>query len=152
MSRNRVETKTVYRPKGRPPVGGATKTPISFRIHPGLLDRLNSIADDRGMPYQTLMHDLLADEVANIWSYEQANEMGKAADLAYQLNQILDKFRADCPNFEEHAAKLEGLLSGLKMDMFGTADLDDDDDFDEEEAPIVTRKPKKSTAKKVKAS
>ncbi|MFA5507370.1 MAG: hypothetical protein WC314_24520 [Vulcanimicrobiota bacterium] len=148
MSKNRVESKTVYRPKGRPPVGGVTKTPISFRVHPGVLERLSSIADERGMPYQTLMHDLLANEVANIWHYKQAEENGKAAALSHQLTQILNKFRADCPNFEEHAAKLEDLLNGLKMDMFGTVDLEDEDDEDEDEAEAeaasATRKQKAS--------
>jgi hypothetical protein len=47
------------RPVGRPPVGDATKIPISFRINPNLLERIRAIAADRGEPYQSFMHDLL---------------------------------------------------------------------------------------------
>lgn len=47
------------RPLGRPPVGDATKIPISFRINPTLLERIRAIAADRGEPYQSFMHDLL---------------------------------------------------------------------------------------------
>lgn len=47
------------RPIGRPPVGDATKIPISFRINPNLLERIRAIAADRGEPYQSFMHDLL---------------------------------------------------------------------------------------------
>lgn len=44
---------------GRPPVGDATKIPISFRINPNLLERIRAIAADRGESYQSFMHDLL---------------------------------------------------------------------------------------------
>ncbi len=44
---------------GRPPVGDATKIPISFRINPNLLERIRAIAADRGEPYQSFMHELL---------------------------------------------------------------------------------------------
>lgn len=44
---------------GRPPVGDATKIPISFRINPNLLERIRAIAEGRGEPYQSFMHDLL---------------------------------------------------------------------------------------------
>lgn len=47
------------RPIGRPPVGDATKVPISFRINPNLLERIRAIAADRGESYQSFMHDLL---------------------------------------------------------------------------------------------
>ncbi len=47
------------RPIGRPPVGDATKIPISFRINPNLLARIRAIAADRGESYQSFMHDLL---------------------------------------------------------------------------------------------
>lgn len=47
------------RPIGRPPVGDATKVPISFRINPNLLERIRTIASERGESYQTFMHDLL---------------------------------------------------------------------------------------------
>lgn len=44
---------------GRPPVGDATKVPIAFRINPNLLERIRTIAADRGESYQSFMHDLL---------------------------------------------------------------------------------------------
>ncbi len=44
---------------GRPAVGDATKIPISFRINPNLLERIRAIAEGRGEPYQSFMHDLL---------------------------------------------------------------------------------------------
>lgn len=44
---------------GRPPVGGTTKIPIAFRVHPKLLARIRRMAAARGVPYQTFMHDLL---------------------------------------------------------------------------------------------
>ncbi len=44
---------------GRPPVGDATKIPISFRINPNLLERIRAIAADRGEPYQSFMYELL---------------------------------------------------------------------------------------------
>lgn len=53
------EQLAAMRPIGRPPVGDATKVPISFRINPNLLKRLRAIAADRGEPYQSFMHDLL---------------------------------------------------------------------------------------------
>ncbi|HYN80471.1 MAG TPA: BrnA antitoxin family protein [Gemmatimonadaceae bacterium] len=49
---------------GRPPIGGATKRPIAFRINPNLLQHLRRLAADRGKSYQTLMHDLLEKAVA----------------------------------------------------------------------------------------
>lgn len=44
---------------GRPPVGGATKVAIAFRMHPALLAHIRQLARRREMPYQTLMHQLL---------------------------------------------------------------------------------------------
>lgn len=44
---------------GRPPVGGTTKIPIAFRVHPKLLARIRQMAAERGVPYQTFMHELL---------------------------------------------------------------------------------------------
>lgn len=54
------------RPLGRPPVGDATKIPISFRINPNLLERIRTIAADRGESYQSFMHDLLEKAAARL--------------------------------------------------------------------------------------
>ena len=53
------EQYSAMRRVGRPPVGDATKIPISFRINPNLLERIRAIAAGRGEPYQSFMHDLL---------------------------------------------------------------------------------------------
>lgn len=51
---------------GRPPVGDATKIPISFRINPNLLERIRVMAADRGESYQTFMHDVLEKAAARL--------------------------------------------------------------------------------------
>ena len=43
---------------GRPPTGNA-KQLIALRIAPALLEKLKRVAKKRGVPYQTLMHELL---------------------------------------------------------------------------------------------
>ena len=47
---------------GRPPTGKA-KQLIAIRISPSVLKALRRLADKRGKPYQTLIHDLLESAV-----------------------------------------------------------------------------------------
>lgn len=48
---------------GRPPTGNA-KQLIALRIAAALLEKLKRMAKRRGVPYQTLMHELLERGVA----------------------------------------------------------------------------------------
>lgn len=54
------------RPVGRPPYGDASKRLISLRVHPLLLTELRELAAELGMPYQSLMHDILEKNVARM--------------------------------------------------------------------------------------
>lgn len=47
---------------GRPSKGNA-KQMIAFRIAPGLLDQIRTLAAKQDMPYQSLLHELLEDAV-----------------------------------------------------------------------------------------
>jgi predicted DNA binding CopG/RHH family protein len=45
---------------GRPPLGRSARTAISVRVDPEVLSRLKTTAAKRGMPYQSLINDILA--------------------------------------------------------------------------------------------
>lgn len=45
---------------GRPPLGRSARTAISVRLDPEVLSRLKASAAKRGMPYQSLINDILA--------------------------------------------------------------------------------------------
>lgn len=45
---------------GRPPVGRTPRAPISLRVDRDVLARLKATAAKRGMPYQSLINDILA--------------------------------------------------------------------------------------------
>lgn len=45
---------------GRPPLGRAARTAISLRVDPEVLSRLKAKAAKRGVPYQSLINDILA--------------------------------------------------------------------------------------------
>jgi predicted DNA binding CopG/RHH family protein len=45
---------------GRPPLGRAARTAISVRVDPHVLARLKATAAKRGVPYQSLINDILA--------------------------------------------------------------------------------------------
>lgn len=45
---------------GRPPVGRAPRAPISLRVDPDVLARLKAKAVKQGVPYQSLINDILA--------------------------------------------------------------------------------------------
>ena len=45
---------------GRPPLGRSARTAISVRVDPEVLNRLKATAAKRGMPYQSLINDILA--------------------------------------------------------------------------------------------
>ena len=45
---------------GRPPLGRSARTAISVRVDPEVLNRLKATAAKRGMPYQSMINDILA--------------------------------------------------------------------------------------------
>ena len=45
---------------GRPPIGRAARKPISVRLDPDVLARLKARAARRGIPYQSLINEILA--------------------------------------------------------------------------------------------
>ena len=45
---------------GRPPLGRTARTAISVRVDPEVLSLLKATAARRGMPYQSLINDILA--------------------------------------------------------------------------------------------
>lgn len=45
---------------GRPSLGRAPRAPISLRLDPDVLARLKANAAKRGVPYQSLINDILA--------------------------------------------------------------------------------------------
>ena len=45
---------------GRPPLGSAARKAISLRVDPQVLARLKAKAAKRGVPYQSLINDILA--------------------------------------------------------------------------------------------
>ena len=45
---------------GRPTIGRAPRAPISLRVDPDVLARLKARAVKRGIPYQSLINDILA--------------------------------------------------------------------------------------------
>jgi uncharacterized protein (DUF4415 family) len=45
---------------GRPPLGRAARTAISVRVDRDVLARLKARANERGVPYQSLINDILA--------------------------------------------------------------------------------------------
>lgn len=45
---------------GRPPLGRAARTAISLRVDPEVLSRLKAKAAKHGVPYQSLINDILA--------------------------------------------------------------------------------------------
>jgi uncharacterized protein (DUF4415 family) len=49
---------------GRPPLGRAARTPISIRVDSEVLSRPKATAAKRGVPYQSLINDILARAMA----------------------------------------------------------------------------------------
>lgn len=49
---------------GRPPLGSETRRLIAIRIDPHVLVALQREAEERGLGYQSLIHQLLAKHVA----------------------------------------------------------------------------------------
>jgi len=45
---------------GRPTIGRSPRTAISLRLDPDVLARLKATAAKRGIPYQSLINDILA--------------------------------------------------------------------------------------------
>ena len=45
---------------GRPPLGRSARTAISVRVDPEVLSRLKATAAKQGIPYQSLINDILA--------------------------------------------------------------------------------------------
>jgi predicted DNA binding CopG/RHH family protein len=45
---------------GRPPLGRSARTAISVRVDPEVLSRLKVTAAKQGIPYQSLINDILA--------------------------------------------------------------------------------------------
>ena len=45
---------------GRPTIGRATRKAVSLRVDPDVLARLKVTATKRGVPYQSLINDILA--------------------------------------------------------------------------------------------
>jgi uncharacterized protein (DUF4415 family) len=45
---------------GRPPIGRSPRKAVSLRLDPDVLDRLKAKAAKRGLPYQSLINDILA--------------------------------------------------------------------------------------------
>ncbi len=115
------QEKLTVRPRGRPP-SSETKTPISFRIYPGLLENLQRIAEERGLPYQTLMHETLSEEISAIVNFERSSERQKVALMIYQLSQIVDRMQRECPNFALQAQELEDFMEALRDDLSSDQD------------------------------
>lgn len=53
---------------GRPPLGAAARRLIAIRVDPQVLDALRREARQRGLGYQSLVHDLLARHVRRVRS------------------------------------------------------------------------------------
>ncbi len=122
-----AEERIVVRPRGgRPPVGGATKTPISFRIHPGLLESLQRLAEEKQLPYQSFMHDILSEEVSTIVNFERSTEREKIAMMGYQLRQIAQRWQQECPSYTELGEELEEFTSELMERVLGVPKTDSD--------------------------
>jgi uncharacterized protein (DUF4415 family) len=51
---------------GRPTIGRAPRKPVSLRVDPDVLARLKATAAKRGMPYQSLINDILARAVRRV--------------------------------------------------------------------------------------
>ncbi len=45
---------------GRPTIGRAPRKAVSLRVDPDVLERLKATAEKRGVPYQSLINDILA--------------------------------------------------------------------------------------------
>lgn len=128
-----AEERIVVRPRGgRPPVGGATKTPISFRIHPGLLESLQRLAEEKELPYQSFMHDILSEEVSTIVNFERSTEREKIALMGYQLRQIAQLWQRECPSYAELGEELEEFTSELVEKSLGTPRSDFDTETSKE--------------------
>lgn len=127
---------------GRPPTGDV-RTQISIRVHPTLLESVKLVAQQRNMPYQTLINDILAEEVSNIRGFDLTDENGKVGLLTYDLRQIAEKLRDACPNFESAATRIEELAETIHQEALAK--------IGDAPAP-VRRRVKKATAKKAKAS
>ncbi len=47
---------------GRPPIGDEPRKLIAIRLDPGILEWVRNTADRKGLPYQSLINDILARE------------------------------------------------------------------------------------------
>lgn len=51
---------------GRPTIGRAPRKAVSLRVDPDVLQRLKATAAKRGVPYQSLINDILARAVRRV--------------------------------------------------------------------------------------
>jgi uncharacterized protein (DUF4415 family) len=64
--RDRTRHADPPRRMGRPPLGARSREPITLRLDPTLLDTLRAVAARRGIGYQSLIHELLTQAVADV--------------------------------------------------------------------------------------
>jgi hypothetical protein len=58
---------------GRPPLGAQSRQTITLRLDPSLLDALREIAAQRGIGYQTLIHEFLTQAVSDVPRHDPDN-------------------------------------------------------------------------------
>jgi uncharacterized protein (DUF4415 family) len=51
---------------GRPPLGAQSRQPVTLRLDTTLLETLRAVAVRRGIGYQSLIHELLTQAVADV--------------------------------------------------------------------------------------
>jgi len=56
---------SVMKRVGRPPLGTSPRKSVSIRLDPKILDDVKKAAAKRGMPYQSLINDILGRAVKN---------------------------------------------------------------------------------------
>lgn len=128
-----VKIEEKLKKRGRPTKSDA-KEKITMLMHPVLRERLQALAHSCDMPYQTLAHQILADEVATQTAYLNGSPLHKLAFVAHGLKKLAKQACEEMDNVsEEDQARLAEAFGCLMEAAEGFRQAFGSDEDDEEE-------------------
>ena len=79
-------------------------------MHPDLRDHLRELADEAGVGYQSLAHDILSDFVASERTFQKSTPAQRLALLAHEVRTLSEKADKEVPKLGEQPELVEAFL------------------------------------------
>ena len=125
-----VQADQIKKRRGRPTKSDA-KEKVTMMMQPALRESLRALAEASALPYQTLAHQILAEEVANKTAYLKAPALHRLAFVAYDLQKLADQAEEEIKSIsKEDQAKLSEAFTSLReaAECFREVFVQEDDD------------------------